>query len=145
MASTTHSAHPTPWDRTWKLMSAERQDLAVVTIYSVVVGLLSLALPVAVQSLVNTVAFGTVLQPLVVLSILVFAALAFAALLQCLRLWVVEKIQRRVFARLADQVGDLLGREALALSLADEAYSLERLAGPDGDQATRPRPGASYG
>ncbi len=94
-------------------MSAERQDLAVVTIYSIVVGLLSLALPVAVQSLVNTVAFGTVLQPLVVLSILVFAALAFAAILQCLRLWVVEKIQRRVFSRLADQVGDRLLRVRL--------------------------------
>src|SRR3712207_620438 len=101
MAHHARHAHPTPWARTWALIRTERQDLTVAIIYSVAIGMLSLALPVATQSLVNTVAFGTVLQPLVVLSILVFAALAAAALLQALRLWVVEMIQRRVFVRLA--------------------------------------------
>lgn len=104
---------PTPWARTYTLIRSERQDLAAVIIYSIAVGLLSLALPVATQSLVNTVAFGTVLQPLVVLSVLVFAALAAAALLQCLRYWVVEMIQRRVFSRLANRVADRLLRVRL--------------------------------
>ncbi|MBC7926267.1 MAG: ABC transporter ATP-binding protein [Bryobacteraceae bacterium] len=113
MASTPHDAHPTPWARTWTLIRAERSDLGVAVAYSIAIGLLSLALPVATQSLVNTVAFGTVLQPLVVLSILVFAALSAAALLQSLRLWVVEMIQRRVFARLASQVSDRLLRVRL--------------------------------
>lgn len=113
MAFVVPPAHQTPWARTWTLIRAERQDLLVAIIYSIAIGLLSLALPVATQSLVNTVAFGTVLQPLVVLSLLVFAALAAAALLQCMRFGVVEMIQRRVFARLADQVADRLLRVRL--------------------------------
>jgi ABC-type bacteriocin/lantibiotic exporter with double-glycine peptidase domain len=102
--------HPTPWARTWALIGAERQDLTVAVIYSVAVAILSLSLPVATQSLVNTVAFGTVLQPLVVLSIIVLAAMAAAALLQSLRFWVVEMLQRRIFARLATDVADRLLR-----------------------------------
>ena len=48
------------------LLQAERRTLGVAIVYSVVIGLLSLVLPVAVQSLVNTIAFGAALQPLVV-------------------------------------------------------------------------------
>ena len=110
MAFAEGRAYPTPWARTWRLIQSKRQDLTVVAVYSIAAGLLSLALPVATQSLVNTVAFGTVLQPLVVLSMLVFAALAAAALLQCLRMCVVEMIQRRVFARLAGEVAGRLLR-----------------------------------
>ena len=79
MGSAGPHAHPSPWARTWALIGTERQDLIVAVIYSVAVAILSLALPVATQSLVNTVAFGTVLQPLVVLSILVLAAMSAAA------------------------------------------------------------------
>ena len=110
MDFTAQHAHPTPWSRTWALIGAERQDLLVTVIYSIAVAILSLALPVATQSLVNTVAFGTVLQPVAVLSILVLAAMMAAALLQCLRFWVVEMLQRRVFVRLASEVADRLLR-----------------------------------
>jgi putative ABC transport system ATP-binding protein len=82
----------------------------VVVVYSIAIGLLSLVVPVATQSLVNTVAFGTVQQPLVVLVIAVLAALCFSAVLQVLRLVVVEMIQRRVFVRIASEAGSRLLR-----------------------------------
>lgn len=88
-----------PWNRLKALLAAERATLWVAVIYSVVIGLLSLVVPVAVQSLVNTIAFGSVLQPLVVLTLFVFVALGFAALINCLRAWVVEILQRSIFAR----------------------------------------------
>jgi len=91
-------------------MRAERQELVVTIIYSIAVAILSLALPVATQSLVNTVAFGTVLQPVAVLSILVLTAMLAAALLQGLRFWVVEMLQRRIFVSLAAEVADRLLR-----------------------------------
>ena len=100
----------TPFARTSAILGAEKRDIGVAIIYSIGAGLLSLALPVATQSLVNTVAFGTVLQPLAVLSILVFAALSAAALMQALRFWVVEMIQRRIFVRLADDIAGRLLR-----------------------------------
>jgi ABC-type bacteriocin/lantibiotic exporter with double-glycine peptidase domain len=90
-----------PGQRLRALLRIERRDLAVVVVYSVVIGLLSLVLPIAVQSLVNTVAFGNVLQPLVVLTLVVLAALGFSAAMSGFRLVVVEIIQRRVFARVA--------------------------------------------
>ena len=50
-----------------QLLELDRQDIAVIVIYGVALGLLSLAVPIAVQSLVNTVAFGSLFQPLVML------------------------------------------------------------------------------
>lgn len=85
--------------RQW--MAAERADLWVVVLYSVGIGVLSLVVPVATQSMVNTIAFGTVLQPVVLLALVVLAVLGFSSVLRALRTWVVEVIQRRVFVRVA--------------------------------------------
>lgn len=93
-----------PWDRLKAMLAGERPTLWVAVIYSVVIGLLSLVVPVAVQSLVNTIAFGSVLQPLVVLTLFVFVALGFSALINSLRAWVVEVLQRSIFARVGIDV-----------------------------------------
>ncbi|MBA3976068.1 MAG: ABC transporter ATP-binding protein [Candidatus Solibacter sp.] len=88
----------------------ESRELWVAVIYSAVIGLVTLVLPVATQTLVNTVAFGTVLQPLVVLTALVFIALLFGSILNGYRLWVVELIQRRIFVRISGDVTHRLVR-----------------------------------
>jgi ABC-type bacteriocin/lantibiotic exporter with double-glycine peptidase domain len=93
--------HPSPARRLWALVKLERDDLWVVAIYAAVVGLLTLATPVAVQALVSTVAFGTLLQPIVVLSLLLLSALGFQAALKAMQTRVVESIQQRVFVRTA--------------------------------------------
>lgn len=107
-----HSAahpHPTPTSRLFGWMEAERTDIWVVVIYSVAIGLLSLVVPIATQSLVNTIAFGTLLQPLLVLALLVLLGLGFAAVLKVLRSHVVEVMQRRIFVRVStDSIERLL-------------------------------------
>lgn len=98
-----------PFQRLKALLALERNDLVVAIIYSVAIGLLSLALPVATQSLVNTIALGNLFQPLVVLTTLVFLGLVLSGILQGLRVWVVELLQRRVFVRVSsDTVNRLL-------------------------------------
>ena len=97
-------------ERTLSLIRAERSSLAVAVVYSIAIGLLSLVLPVAIQSLVNTVAFGSVLQPIIVLTILVAAALIGSAILTVLRVIVLETMQRRIFVRHASEVLDSLLR-----------------------------------
>jgi len=94
-----------PWLRLRSFLGLERRILWVVVVYALVIGALTLATPVAVQALVNTVAFGTVLQPLVVLTLLLFGGLAFSGLLSLLEAYVVEVLQRRVFVRVADDFG----------------------------------------
>ena len=98
---------PTPFGRLCELLRPEWPDLWIVIVFAVVVGLLALATPVAVEALVNTVAFGRFLQPVVVLALVLFTFLFMAALTRALQTYVVEIIQRRLFARV---VGDLAWR-----------------------------------
>ena len=99
-----------PWDVVRRIMSPEKPDVLVVLVYAIGIGILSLTLPIAVQVLVNTVAFGTLLQPILVLSALVGAGLVLAAGLRALQTWVVEVIQRRLFVRLTAALGQRLPR-----------------------------------
>ena len=105
-----HVPHATPVQQLWALLRVERADLWVVAIYAVGYGLLSLATPVAVQSLVNTVAFGSLLQPMLVLTLMVALALGFGALLRSMQAWVVEQVQQRLMARVALDLGGRLTR-----------------------------------
>ncbi len=105
--NTSDPHHASPWDRLRFLMRPERSDIGVILVFAAVDGLLALATPIAVEALVNTVAMGQLFQPLIVLTIFVFAFLAFGAGLKALQTVVVETIQKRLFARVA---GDLAYR-----------------------------------
>lgn len=87
--------------RVFRLLRGEWSDVGVIFVYALGVGLCSLAVPVGVQSLVNTVAFGVVLQPLVVITALVGGVLLFSGILRILQLYVVELLQRRLVVRLS--------------------------------------------
>ncbi len=97
-----HGVHPLRRLLSW--MQAERRDLGVAFIYSLAVGALSLVVPISTQALVNTIAFGTLMQPLVVLVAIVLMALTLSGLLYVMRFYVVEVLQRRVFVRIATDV-----------------------------------------
>jgi ABC-type bacteriocin/lantibiotic exporter with double-glycine peptidase domain len=98
-----------PFRRLTRHLTIERPIIFTIIIYSIAIGLLSLAFPIATQSLVNTIAFGNIYQPIVILTIIVAIVLIFAALLQSLRVWVVEVLQQRLFVRVAsDTVNRLL-------------------------------------
>jgi putative ABC transport system ATP-binding protein len=87
--------------RIFRLLRGEGRDVAVIFIYALGVGLCSLAIPVGVQALVNSVAFGVVLQPLVVITSLVGGVLLLSGILRVLQLYVVEVLQRRLVVRLS--------------------------------------------
>lgn len=87
--------------RVVRLLHGESRDIAVIVLYALAVGLCSLAIPVGVQSVVNSVTFGVVLQPLVVITCLVGGVLLFSGILRILQLVVVEVLQRRLITRLS--------------------------------------------
>ncbi len=103
-----HRVHPILRLKEW--IRLESEDAWVVVIYTAATGLVSLVVPIAVQAVVNTVAFGTLLQPLAVLTVLVFLGLMAVTWLNAGRQYVVEMIQRRIFARLAGDVASKLVR-----------------------------------
>ena len=85
-------AHPSPVVRLWELIVADRSDLIVLLVYTCITGLLSLAVPLAAQALVNTIAAGIFLQPLIVLSLLVLAGLLLGSILRMLKFCIVENL-----------------------------------------------------
>ncbi|MFO0059529.1 MAG: peptidase domain-containing ABC transporter, partial [Planctomyces sp.] len=105
--------HASPLSRLISLMKAERTDIWVVVIFALVSGLLSMTTPLAVEALVSTVAFGRFLQPVIVLSLMLLVFLLFKAALKAMQTWVVELIQRRLFARLAAELAWRLPRTSL--------------------------------
>lgn len=75
--------------------------MATILAFALGVGLLSVVTPAAIEALVNTVAFGVLLWPVIVLALVTLGFLAFAACLRAMQSAVAEYVQRRVFVRTA--------------------------------------------
>lgn len=88
-----------PLSRLFKLIKLESKDIFIIVLLTFGAGFLALATPVAVQTLVNVVTRGNVVQPLVVVSFMLFLLLLLAGALSILEYYVVELIQRRIFIR----------------------------------------------
>jgi putative ABC transport system ATP-binding protein len=117
--------HTPPLKRLLALWRPEKSDIGILVIFAFAVGVLSLASPIAVESLVNTVSFNRFLQPIIILSILLFGFLAFAAALRALQALVVEVLQRRLFVRVAADLAHRLPRVQAAAF--DQQYGPELL------------------
>ncbi len=99
--------HPTPLRRFLGLLHLERRDIATVILFALVAGILALATPLAIESLVNVVSWGTYWQPLLVLAMMLLACLGLAGVLKVIQTYLVEIIQRRQLIRI---IGDLAHR-----------------------------------
>ena len=100
--------HSKPLYRFLSLMRPEKPDILAIFVFSIVIGFLGLATPLAVESLVNTIAFNRYLQPIIVLSLMLFVFLAFAGVLTVIKAVLSEIIQRRLFVRVAIDLGHRL-------------------------------------
>lgn len=97
-------ANPTPSflspvQRVLKLAAFEKQDILLLVYLTMVYGVLGIATPVAVQTMVNIVTMGGVLQPLYVVGFILFCLLALSGAIYAIESFLVELIQRRVFVR----------------------------------------------
>jgi ATP-binding cassette subfamily B protein len=105
-----HDHHPTPVARLWQFLGAEKSDLLTLIAYTTIAGILALVVPLTAQALVNTIAAGVLLQPLVVLSLITLVGMLLSGGLQLMKLSLTEVVQQRVFARTALQMADKLPR-----------------------------------
>lgn len=101
-------------DRSWRTRRDALQELGPVFLYAIAVGALTLLMPIAVQTLVNTVAFGTLTQPLLVLSLVLLIALGMSSVFSALSTWTVEVIERRFFLRWYLDISSRMSRLARA-------------------------------
>lgn len=104
-----------PLKRLFALLKPDASDIRTIIVFSVVIGLLSLTLPLAVEAIVNTIAFGRYLQPLLVLCLIVMTFLGFRAGLSVLMSVVAELIQRKLFVRTVEDLSYRLTRVPLSI------------------------------
>lgn len=110
--------------RLW--LGPDRSDLLAVVIYAAAVGLFGLVTPLTVQALVTSVAFGTLLQPIFVLGVIVVAFLSSTAFLRVMQAWVAELLQRKMFVRAASVLTQRLVH--LDRAASEEGASVARAA-----------------
>jgi ABC-type bacteriocin/lantibiotic exporter with double-glycine peptidase domain len=99
-----------PGQRLTALLRLERSDILTLLAFALGVGLLSIVVPAAIEALVNTVAFGVLLWPVVVLSLVMCAFLALASVLRAMQTLVAEYLQRRLFVRTVEAFTDHFAR-----------------------------------
>ncbi len=99
-----------PFTRLLGLIVEDRRDLVTLVAFNFISGLLYLAVPLGAQALINTIAAGVFMQPLVVLALLVFAGLFFVAFLKVIQYKLIELLQQRIFARIALRLAEHLPR-----------------------------------
>ncbi len=86
------------------LIKPESGYLNAAIIYGLAIGLLTLAVPIAVQTLINTIANIASPRAVIILAIVLFSTLLISITLSALRTRVMEHYERRVYARLTAQL-----------------------------------------
>lgn len=114
-----HGHSVSPVRRYLAIIRPETPEIFAISSFSVVTGLLYLALPLAVNAFVSNISFGNqagpFIQALLFLGIALFGALALSAVIRGLQIYAAEVIKRRLFVRL---VADLTHRLARVKGLS---------------------------
>lgn len=113
--------------RVTEVLRGESLLVGSIVAFGVVVSILSLSVPIAVQSLVNTLAFGSLTQQLILLSAVLILVLTLSGAINLTQLIAVEFLQRRLFVRLA-----------FDLSLRTPRFAWEGIRGPYGAELLTP-------
>ncbi len=87
--------------RVFDLLARDKRDIVILFAYAALSGVFALTLPLSVGAIVQLVQGGLILQPVVILIGYVVVGTMVSGVLQLLQLGVVERIQQRVFARMA--------------------------------------------
>ncbi|MDJ1501039.1 peptidase domain-containing ABC transporter [Xanthocytophaga agilis] len=94
-------APPTPLKRLLNLLGSERKDISYIYVYAIVVGLISLVLPLGIQAMIRLISGGMIFSSVVVIITVVIIGLLASGGLQIMQISLVEILQQRIFAKAA--------------------------------------------
>jgi ABC-type branched-subunit amino acid transport system ATPase component len=83
------------------LLKQERREIGYILLYAIIAGVISLSLPLGVQSIVGFVSSGRIATSVVVLIVLIVLGLLIGGGMQIMQLYLAEFIQKRLFAKTA--------------------------------------------
>jgi ABC-type bacteriocin/lantibiotic exporter with double-glycine peptidase domain len=84
-----------------ELLTPERREILHILLYAIFVGIISLSLPLGVQSLIGFISSGQVVTSATVLIIFILLGIIFSGIMLIYQLELVEYLQQRLFARTA--------------------------------------------
>ena len=87
-----------------ELLRPESGFFTVAVVYGIAISMLTLAVPIAVQTLVNTIANIASVRAVIILSTFLFATLFLSGVISAIRMRVMEHYERRVYARLTSEL-----------------------------------------
>ena len=87
------------WERFYGLLKLERPDILQIFYYALFAGILSLSLPLGVQSIVNLIQGAQISSSWIILVALVTLGVVFAGILQVMQMRIIETLQQRIFTR----------------------------------------------
>ena len=91
----------TPLKRLFKMLRPERKDIGYIYIYAIVIGIISLSLPLGIQAIIGLVSGGLAFSSVYVLIGVVILGVIISGIMQIYQLTLVEILQRRVFTKAA--------------------------------------------
>ncbi len=91
----------TPAKRLIRLLAGESKEIFLVYFYSVLVTLISLVLPLGIQSIIELVSGGVMVNTIYLLMAFVIVSIIVSGVLQIMQFSIVEVLQRRIFVRSA--------------------------------------------
>jgi len=99
MADTNKATLTTAIQRLFKLLHLERKAISAIYVYSILTGILTLSIPLGLQSIINFVMGGAFSTSLTILIIVIVTGVLLTGLLQILQLKINERIQQDIFAQ----------------------------------------------
>lgn len=90
-----------PTKRLLEMLKMEKKDIISIYIYAILIGAISLVLPLGIQAIIGMVQGGVVFSSIYILIGLVIAALIISGVMQIMQLTLVEFLQERLFAKAA--------------------------------------------
>ncbi|WP_338409786.1 ATP-binding cassette domain-containing protein [uncultured Flavobacterium sp.] len=88
-----------PIQRFKSLISVDKKDISQLFIYAVLAGLISLSIPLGIQSIINFIQAGQVSTSWIVLVFVVVMGVAFVGVLKIMQFRIIENLQQKIFVR----------------------------------------------
>lgn len=94
-------AELTPVQRLFRLLGNEKKDIGYIYLYAIVIGLISLSLPLGIQAIINLISGGMVFSSVYLLLFVVIGGVLISGVMQIIQITLVETLQQRIFAKAA--------------------------------------------
>ena len=123
LSSSVEGEEMSPVRRLFRLLGTERKEIFYILFYAVIIGFVSLILPLGIQTTVELVSGGVVFSSVYVMIGLVIVGVLLTGALQIIQISLVEFLQRRIFSKAAFEFAYRLPRirmEAILKNYAPE-------------------------